>query len=314
MVKHLNSFTLMQGDSLEKLKQLKGHLVVDCIVTSPPYYNLRDYDNDGQIGQEQTVESYVDKLVEVLLAAADLLDPKGSMWVNLGDTYSRKNKSLHGVPWRVALKLIDSGLILRQDVIWSKNNPMPESVKDRCTKSHEYVFMFTKTRKYFFDAQAVAEPLAPASIKRYNQKSLGSQKGSSRVPGKTNGAMKAVKPSFSKYDKNDESHRTKEGLPGFIPSADNMLRNRRSVWSISTKPFKKAHFAVMPLELAKTCVLAGCKPGGLVLDPFVGSGTTGVAANSTGRHFIGVDLNTDYLNMAHDRIAASCENASNGRD
>lgn len=289
---------LLCGDSLEVLKTLESGSC-QCCVTSPPYYGLRDYGVDGQLGHEETPEQYIDRLVKIMREVKRVLRDDGTLWLNLGDTY--KNKQLLGIPWRVALTLQADGWYLRQDIIWAKPNPMPESVRDRCTRSHEYIFLLSKRYNYYFDAKAIAEQVAESTIARLGQTSLFDQAGSSRVPGKTNGNMKACLPRFGgkKYTENpDVFYRTKSGNAyAFRP-----LRNRRDVWNISTKPFKDAHFAVYPVDLAEACILAGCPFGGAVIDPFVGSGTTGVAARQTGREFTGIDINPKYIEMAEKRI------------
>lgn len=190
-------------------------------------------------------------------------------------------------------------------MIWHKPNPMPESVRDRCTKSHEYLFLLSKSPRYYFDAEAIAEPLAPTSVQRLQQPTLADQQGSSRVPGKTNGTMKAVGPRFggNKYGDDDrEESRTKSGNEW---TGESGKRNKRSVWTVTTKPFKGAHFAVFPPDLILPCVLAGAPVGGLVLDPFAGSGTTGVVSVEQGRRFYGCELNPEYADMARERIADS---------
>jgi DNA modification methylase len=261
---------------------------------------------DNQIGLEQTPEAFVQNLVEVFREVKRVLRDDGTLWLNLGDSYSGsgkgpagnlgkthdernmetkhsaivpaglKPKDLVGIPWRVAFALQADGWYLRQDIIWAKPNPMPESVTDRCTKSHEYVFLLSKSAKYYFDNKAIKEPVSQSTIARLSQPSLDSQTGSSRVPFKTNGNMKAV--------------------------GQTDLRNKRDVWTINTKPFKGAHFAVMPEALVEPCILAGSKEGDIVLDPFTGSGTVGVVALRYARSFIGAELNPEYAEIAHQRI------------
>lgn len=214
-----------------------------------------------------------------------------------------KPKDLIGIPWRIAFALQADGWFLRQDIIWSKPNPMPESVKDRCTKAHEYLFLLSKSERYFFDAEAIAEPLAESSISRLAQ-NVDEQSGSDRVPGKTNGRMKAVPPRFggNKYGNSDDNkHRTKSGSEW---TNDTGKRNRRSVWTIATQPFKEAHFATFPPALIKPCILAGCRAGGTVLDPFGGAGTTGLVADRLKRHAILIELNPAYAEIAKKRIAS----------
>lgn len=218
-----------------------------------------------------------------------------------------KPKDLVGIPWRVAFALQADGWWLRQDIIWHKPNPMPESVRDRCTKAHEYVFLLTKSERYFYDAEAVSEPVAVSSTARLSQPTLPMQSGSGRVPGKTNGPMKAVGPRFggNKFgDSDDPKHATKSGNAYQIPDA-NGRRNRRSVWTVTTKPYSGAHFAVMPPDLVEPCIKAGCPEGGTVLDPFAGSGTTLAVAAEMGRNAIGCELNPDYIELAERRILES---------
>lgn len=304
--------TLYIGDCLEGLRELPDGAARTC-VTSPPYFGLRDYGHDGQIGLEPTPDEFVAALVRVFREVRRVLADDGTVWLNLGDSYAReggkhsnqsrhwdgresdagamhhtrhvdnlggglKPKDLIGIPWRVAFALQVDGWYLRQDIIWHKPNPMPESVRDRCTKSHEYLFLLSKSPRYYFDAEAIAEPIAPASIGRLGQQ-IEQQDVSARVPGKTNGNMKAV--------------------------GNGEARNKRSVWAVTTKPFKGAHFAVFPPDLIEPCILAGSAPGDLVIDPFAGSGTTGMVAGTHGRKFYGCELNPEYAAMASERIAAA---------
>lgn len=323
------------GDAAEALRNMPSKSV-NCCVTSPPYYGLRDYGTDGQIGLEETPEEYIERLVEIFREVRRVLRDDGTIWLNIGDSYAGsgkgrykdghhsegakqasnngscagtlakakipgcKPKDLIGIPWMLAFALRADGWYLRQDIIWEKTNPMPESVRDRCTKSHEYIFLLSKSPKYYYDAEAIAEPCADSSLRRYAE-DIEHQKGSERVPGKTNGNMKAVLPRYGgkKYsDHPEEFYRTKSGgLYDFRPR-----RNKRDVWTVSTTPFKGAHFAVFPEKLVEPCVLAGCPVGGVVLDPFAGSGTTGVVARKNGRGFFGIDLNESYCEMAERRI------------
>lgn len=302
---------ILEGDAAEKLKTLDNESVHTC-VTSPPYFGLRDYGTAGQIGLEQTPEEYVEKLVMVFREVRRTLRDDGTLWLNIGDSYAAdrkatgcKPKDLIGIPWLLAFALRTDGWYLRQDIIWQKPNCMPESVRDRCTKSHEYIFLLSKRPKYYFNAEAISEPIADASIKRYMQ-SIDAQTGSDRQPGKTNGNMKAVLPRFggSKYgDDTREEFRTKSGAE-YIPS---LKRNKRDVWTIGTGGFNGAHFAVFPEKLVEPCILAGCPVGGTVLDPFAGSGTTGVVAKKLGRKFVGVEINPEYREMAIARIQAEDE-------
>jgi len=351
--------TILEGDCRAMLKTLPDRSV-HCCVTSPPYYGLRSYGigtENGEIGLEQTPDAYVAQLVSVFREVRRVLRDDGVIFVNLGDTYQNskgqahgvdpkqparrhglrpqdgppppglKPKDLIGIPWMVAFALRADGWYLRQDIIWHKPNPMPESVTDRCTKAHEYIFLLSKAARYYFDAGAIAEGLAPASIERLSQPNLDAQMGSNRVPGKTNGTMKAVG-NIRKSDSTNESfvpgasshgglHRAgrSRGLPprhaAYPESSDQSglndvgrggTRNKRSVWTVATMPFKEAHFATFPPDLIEPCILAGCPAGGVVLDPFGGAGTTGMVADRHGRDAILIELNPDYAAMARERL------------
>lgn len=320
---------IMNGDALEMLQRLPDCYADTCI-TSPPYYGLRDYGTSGQIGCEQTPEEYIDRLVQVFREVRRVLKDDGTLWVNIGDSYATRSgsqpptntrnrcghtvknvptgykyKDMIGIPWMLAFALRADGWFLRQDIIWQKPNCMPESVRDRCTKSHEYVFLLAKSPRYYFDAEAISEPITGASTKRYLQ-NIEAQHGSDRVPGKTNGNMKAVLPRFGgeKYgtDTREES-RTKSGKT-YIPS---LRRNKRDVWTIATGGFKGAHFAVFPEKLVQPCVLAGSRRGGVVIDPFCGSGTTGKVAAEESRDFVGIEINPEYCEMSRQRICAAAQ-------
>ncbi len=331
----MNTVMIHVGDCLDTLRRMPDGSV-QCCVTSPPYWGLRDYGHAGQIGLEATPEAYVACMVEVFREVRRVLREDGTCWVNLGDSYNGiggpgkqdggpigrtaavaiegtkgrristiKPKDLVGIPWRVAFALQADGWWLRQDIIWHKPNPMPESVRDRCTKSHEYVFLLSKSERYYYDAEAVSEPVSVSTTARLSQSSLPLQAGSDRVPGKTNGPMKAVGPRFggNKFgDSDDPKHATKSGNVYQIPDA-NGRRNRRSVWTITTKPFSGAHFAVMPPDLADLCIRAGCPEGGVVLDPFGGAGTVGLVADRLGRDAVLCELNPEYAELARRRIA-----------
>lgn len=271
---------VLVGDVRTRLTELPDGSVQTC-VTSPPYWGLRDYGQGDQIGLEQTPEEYVTQLVDVFREVRRVLADDGTLWLNLGDSYGA-GKQLMGIPWRVALALQSDGWVLRQDIIWHKPNPMPESVTDRCTKAHEYVFLLSKSARYLYDADPIREPLAPATIQRDK-----SPRGRSQAGG---GSAK----SLAGYE--------------YTPDLGNMTsnplgKNKRSVWTVATKPFRAAHFAVMPESLVEPCILAGSSLGDLVLDPFAGSGTVGVVALRHGRDFIGVELNPDYAAIAEARIA-----------
>lgn len=324
------SVRILIGDCRDRLRTLPSESV-NCIVTSPPYFGLRDYGVDGQLGLEATPSEFVAAMVDVFREARRVLRDDGTLWLNLGDSYSSgrgeaqgvdpkngarrfgkrpqdgkldgfKPKDLIGIPWRVAFALQADGWYLRQDIIWSKPNPMPESVQDRCTKAHEYLFLLSNGERYHYDAAAIAEAVAPATIERLSQPNIDAQAGSDRVPGKTNGAMKAVPPRFggSKYgDDDSEQTRTKSGNAYEIKDGK---RNKRSVWTVATQPFKEAHFATFPPALIEPCILAGCPAGGTVLDPFGGAGTTGLVADRLGRNAILIELNPAYAAMAEERI------------
>ena len=303
---------------------------------------------DAQLGLEETPEQYIKAMVEVFRCVWDVLADDGTLWLNIGDSYAGsgkgawankdggqkevyipdpdspqalipkvplglKPKDLIGIPWRVAFALQADGWYLRQDIIWHKPNPMPESVQDRCTKAHEYIFLLSKSQKYYFDNEAIAEPLASASIARLSQTNLENQKGSDRVPGKTNGNMKAVycgsdKPYIGKSTKDygaggaQDASATKARIVDRILSGEITTRNKRSVWTVTTKPYKGAHFATFPPDLITPCVLAGAPAGGIVLDPFMGSGTTAAVAIATGRDYLGCELNPAYKELQDARI------------
>jgi len=270
--------TILFGDCRETLKEFDGK--ARMCVTSPPYYGLRDYGGEEkQIGQEQTPEEYVQSLVEVFRSVRDVLSDDGTLWVNIGDSYYNyrpgkgqsypkqsvsktnqdlpqqsskrgrkleglKEKDLIGIPWMLAFALRADGWYLRQDIIWNKPNPMPESVKDRCTKSHEYIFLFSKNQNYYFDVEAIKEPTV-------DRKSL---------------------------------------------------KRKKSVWEVKTKPYKGAHFAVYPTDLIEPCIKAGSEAGDIVLDPFIGSGTTALVAKSLQRHYVGCELHEEYGKLIQTRL------------
>lgn len=306
---------VLQGDALECLRELPAESANTC-VTSPPYYGLRDYGVDGQIGLEETPEQYVEQLVMVFREVWRVLRTDGTLWLNIGDSYAGgagrwggtngisekqlsnngsldqlrkptkwkhsiiKPKDLIGVPWMLAFALRADGWYLRQDIIWHKSNSMPESVKDRCTKSHEYLFLLSKSPRYYFDAGAIKEPANPQYAARYKSSFYTGAKERANF-GRPTGT--ANTPGMKRYT-------------GF--------RNKRDVWTTTTGSFRGAHFAVFPEALISPCILAGSPIGGTVLDPFTGSGTSGVAAKRLGRNFIGIEINPAYQQMAAARIAA----------
>lgn len=319
------------GDCRDTMRDLIAQGVkVQMCVTSPPYFGLRDYGHPGQLGLEATPAEYVAAMVDVFALVRGMLADDGVLWLNLGDSYSNggratraaddklgargmdmrpadgvRPKNLLGIPWRVAFALQDDGWYLRQDIIWAKPNPMPESVTDRCTKAHEYLFLLTKSERYYWDAEAMKEDATGA------------------LPGNVSHKHTA------EYEvSGDEKHRTKAGLVAYaqrqrskraevIPGQtvgthradraeseyDTGRRNRRSVWTVATQPYAGAHFAVFPAALIEPCILAGSRPGDVVLDPFIGSGTTGEVAGNLGRQWIGCELNPDYAPLQRARTA-----------
>ena len=294
---------ILQGNCLDKLKELPDQSINTCI-TSPPYWGLRDYGEEKQLGMEDTPKEFVNNLVQVFKEVKRVLRDDGTVWLNLGDSYAMssirggnkkfsgnvgahnhydksikkgkrnipkgiKPKDLIGIPWRVAFALQQDGWYLRQDIIWHKPNPMPESVKDRCTKAHEYIFLLSKSPKYYFDNEAIKED--------------------AKFPDGPN-TPKSIKAVDGVYSKNLQ----KIGA--------NPKRNKRSVWIVTTKPFKGAHFATFPMDLIEPCVLAGCPENGTVLDPFGGSGTTGIVASNHNRKSVLIELNAEYIEIAKQRI------------
>lgn len=294
---------------------------VNCCVTSPPYFGLRDYGHDGQIGLEETPEAYVAKMVEVFREVRRVLRDDGTLWLNIGDSYASyrdgkatpdttrgnstgtlvpkgnarnrmastflgsgvKHKDLIGIPWRVAFALQADGWYLRQDIIWHKPNPMPESVKDRCTKAHEYIFLLSKSQSYYYDCMAIAEPAIYAEQHANKATSWGKKK-----------ANAGVKANIEQYQQ--------IGVENNKTCLEGGMKNKRSVWSVNVKPYKGAHFATYPPELIRPCIKAGCPKGGVVLDPFGGSGTTAQVAIEEGRRAIICELNPDYAPLIQQRI------------
>ncbi|WP_048995192.1 DNA-methyltransferase [Burkholderia multivorans] len=320
-----------RGDCRDLMRAMAADGVrVQTIVTSPPYWGLRSYLPDGhpdkhrEIGQEPTLREFVDTLVGVFELARELLADDGTLWLNMGDSYAGtrgaswgpsaattearamtasrrrddapvprsdvrvdglKPKDLVGQPWRLAFALQDAGWYLRQDIIWAKPNPMPESVRDRCTKAHEYLFLLSKSERYYFDQDAIREPLAEKTFTTFGTKH--------RAQG--NDSLGAVK--------SDNWGRTvKERQPKLTPDGEIAGANKRSVWTIATKPYEGAHFATFPEALVEPCVLAGSRPGDVVFDPFFGSGTTGQVAQRLGRRFLGCELNPEYESLQRDRL------------
>lgn len=362
-----------QGDCRDVMRTLIADGVrVQCIVTSPPYWGLRDYGHPGQLGQEPTLREFLTNMVEVFDLCRELLTDDGTLWLNMGDSYagsrsgpdtgstlqgSRRNqneakqaklamtasrrrddapiprsdvrveglkpKDLVGQPWRLAFALQDAGWWLRQDIIWHKPNPMPESVRDRCTKAHEYLFLMAKGERYLCDMEAIKEPATygptPTGV-GFGHGYDAEPKARARVPGNVN-APKGQ----AAYEAGDERHRTKAGLQAYahkvresvkrgdfdgktnaLPGREAFraiteMRNRRSVWTIATKPYKGAHFATFPEDLIEPCILAGSRAGDIVFDPFMGSGTVASVAQRLGRRWLGAELNPDYIGLQADR-------------
>jgi len=297
------NINILQGNCIETLQKLDDKSINTCI-TSPPYWGLRNYnDEEKQLGMEDTPEEFVDNLVKVFREVKRVLRDDGTVWLNLGDSYSSggrttttnqslrgdkdygvtrpkpskgiKPKDLIGIPWRVALALQKDGWYLRQDIIWHKPNPMPESVKDRCTKAHEYIFLLSKSPKYYCDMELIREP-----IKESNK-------------GFIMARARTAKGALGGKNKHNMERRNYKEIKG---------ANKRSVWTVTTKPFKGAHFATFPMDLIEPCVLAGCPEGGTVLDPFGGSGTTGIVAVNHNRHAVLCELNQEYIDLAKKRI------------
>ena len=306
-----NGATIWEGDCREVLRGL-DESSVHCVVTSPPYWGLRDYGADGQLGLEETPAQHVANMVEVFREVRRVLREDGTLWLNYGDTYASttsgygkrggsyedernnwgdvaphrtpipaglKPKDLCGIPWRVAFALQEDGWWLRQDIIWHKPNPMPETVRDRCTKSHEYIFLLAKSLRYYYDADAIKEQsVDPESHK---------------------GIRKRAPQQFVR--ESPEKPRTREGLAK-LDGVTYPRRNRRSVWTIPTAPYHGAHFATFPPDLVKPCIMAGCPDGGTVLDPFTGSGTVAEVARANGCKFVGAELNPEYIELAKKRL------------
>lgn len=328
---------------IEGLKLLPDNCI-DCCVTSPPYFGLRDYGTDEQIGLEETPQLFVNKLSEVFEQVRRVLKPEGTLWLNLGDSYTGykgenygktkgnltartpiadgnfevgtpkttglKEKNLIGIPWKTAFALQENGWYLRQDIIWHKPNPMPESVTDRCTKAHEYIFLLTKSPRYYYDHNAIKTEVTKESVKRLAQ-DIANQKGSERVPGKTNGSMKAViAKGLTIGGKKGREYNPLPGDPNFRNGSEqwgrqyvpDLMANKKSVWTVTTKPFKEAHFATFPEDLIVDCIKAGCPEGGIILDPFMGAGTTALVARKLNRNYIGFELNKDYISIATKRL------------
>lgn len=327
--------TIVQGDALFELRKMPSDSV-HCAITSPPYFGLRDYGHKEQIGLEGTPEAYVEKLVQIFREVRRILRPDGTLWLNIGDSYASdgsgghgttggrdkstlsgglppvgsaptsrrvpcgmKRKDLIGIPWMLAFALRSDGWFLRQDIIWHKPNPMPESVTDRCTRAHEYVFMLSRCDMYYYDASSIrTEARDPDDdIRRLAQQKARNKSNPSQT-------RNGLRPRTDKQRGHSRRH------AGFNERWDKMSgteqralgANRRSVWTVATTPFKEAHFATFPEKLVEPMILAGCPRGGVVLDPFMGAGTTALVAKKLGRHFYGIELNPEYVHLAEKRI------------
>jgi DNA modification methylase len=324
---------------------------VDCCITSPPYWGLRDYGIAGQLGLEKTPEEYVDRMVSVFDEVKRVLRPEGTLWLNLGDSYNGsgkggntehskwkdfvgniyrekaampktkktyvvglKPKDLVGIPWLVAFALRSAGWYLRSDIIWAKPNCMPESVTDRPTRSHEYIFLLSKSAKYYYDHEAIKEPAlydvdgTGTAAKKARQKESNKSMPTGRVAGIRPAGFKDAEEMNGKHGDKQRGHSRRHN--GFNDRWDKMtreeqctgMRNKRDVWTVSTAQFPDAHFATFPEQLITPCVLAGCPKDGIVLDPFMGAGTTALVAKSHGRKYIGFELNPEYIRIAENRL------------
>jgi len=354
---------IYEGDALTLLKTFPSE-IFNCCVTSPPYYALRDYGVEGQLGMEETPELYVEKMVQVFREVKRTLKKDGTLWLNLGDSYfgsgqgygdtkttnkghngsrqrkkpewhdcNLKPKDLIGIPWMVAFALRADGWWLRQDIIWHKPNPMPESVTDRCTKSHEYIFLLSKSSKYYYDAKAIATPYQDKTLTTYT---AGPRKGNGDGSGlifsenlansgnvrkpkqwKTPDGWDTGKGShgsfhkegrekgFKGYEHRGPGDKTLTGHSGNYDSEGNLigdgLANKKSVWEVATQSFYEAHFATFPEKLIVDCIKAGCPEGGLVLDPFGGANTTGVVSRKLNRNYVAIELNPEYIKIGEKR-------------
>jgi DNA modification methylase len=302
---------IINSDALAGLKTLPDNCI-DCCVTSPPYYELRDYGVAGQIGLETSPEIYIEKLVEVFMEAFRVLKPSGTLWLNIGDSYNGsgkakgcnldnylqrsnshaqqtkptnisglKPKDMIGIPWLLAFELRKRGWYLRQDIIWHKPNPMPESVKDRCVKAHEYIFLLSKSAKYYFDCKAILQPISAGSHDNNFANTNLKYSSDKNVNQWAKGSVKRI---FN-------------SLPDGQPAA-----MKRSVWSIPSQAEREAHFACFPQKLVSDCIKAGCPENGIVLDPFMGSGTTAVVARKLGRKYTGFELNPEYCKISERKL------------
>lgn len=291
------------GDCRETMRRwVADGVKAQTCVTSPPYFGLRDYGHSGQIGLEQTPEEYIAAMVDVFRCVRDVLADDGTLWINLGDTYG-KGKQLLMIPARVAIALQADGWVLRQEIIWHKSNSMPESVTDRCTKAHESIYLLAKSERYYFDHEAIKEPAQKGAA------------GSEFHTGKTGEhqlGRSSTKPRSRRDSFKRDGSKRSEVIPGQTVGThrddreesawDVEKRNKRSVWTIATVPYSGAHFATFPPALIEPCILAGSKPGQIVLDPFFGSGTTGMVAQNLGRQWLGCELNPAYKPLQDERL------------
>ncbi len=352
----IESNKIYRGDTFNVLRTFPDECV-DCVVTSPPYYGLRDYGVGNQIGLERSPEEYIHKLMLVFRQIRCILKPEGTLWLNIGDSYAGssrgkgdinkkgkqqkasytgnfvkpyhlhgyKNKDLLGIPWMLAFALRNEGWYLRQDIIWHKPNPMPESVRDRCTKSHEYLFLLAKSPRYYFDHEAMLEPA------NYDGRKKMTHNGSSKYNNVPEIATQGIfKGGRQRWANQIRGYAAKDGQTGQCEQhhgknikghhfgsrnqvgtgrndvnrtwIDRPARNKRSVWTVPTRGFKGSHFATFPPDLIRTCIDAGCPPDGIVLDPFMGAGTTAVVARELGRNYVGIELNREYVEIAEKRI------------
>lgn len=353
------NWRLLVGDVREKLAELPDQSV-QCCVTSPPYWGLRDYGVDGQIGMESTPEVFVDALVAVFREVKRVLANDGTLWMNLGDSYlaqqgagfngqkrldhanrnvkvrrpvGMKPKDLAGIPWMVAFALRADGWYLRSDIIWAKPNPMPESITDRPTKAHEYIFLLSKCARYYYDAAAIRQPYAPSTLTQFDAPYDGEGTKDYAAAGVQNpSSVKAriIANKAAKTPRNDGDRWNENDGRGFLPKGDKQRghgrrhagfndrwdamekqeqqingANCRTVWTIATQPYPDAHFATFPEAVPERCIKAGSRIGDLVLDPFTGSGTTGQVALQLGRSFVGVELNPQYAELARRRIGSA---------
>lgn len=364
---------IYEGDALETLKRFHDK-IANCIVTSPPYYGLRDYGVTGQCGLEKSPEEYIQNQVLIFREAKRVLRDDGTLWLNIGDSYASgprdrtplqacanstisgamstqmqslkqinkitdglKSKDLIGIPWMLAFALRADGWYLRQDIIWQKPNPMPESVSDRCTKSHEYIFLLSKSPKYYYDAEAIATPYQDKTLTTFGCESKGKGDGSGLIKSENWGnSIEVRKPKVWKTpdgwdtakgshgivhrdgrsagktakEKNAEAYGINghgfKGHSGNYDAKGNLLgsgkANKRSVWTVATMPYSEAHFATFPEKLITDCIKAGCPDGGIVLDVFMGAGTTALVARKLNRNFIGIELNPAYIKLAEKRL------------